>query len=149
MFYLYEKFPGQTQMTLAAVMIAYVDDFLLTHDDRFDRSKLTGLFTWGSQDELSLEHPLDFNGKQIALRYDIAKKQFSLCLNQTKFIESIKPGKVDKKRLKETIDASDMPEFRSGAGCWSDETRHCFSGFFVQQGHKINVCRSSVDVFSS
>lgn len=80
MFYLYEKFPGQTQMTLAAVMIAYVDDFLLTHDDRFDRSKLTGLFTWGSQDELSLEHPLDFKGKQIALRYDIAKKQFSLCL---------------------------------------------------------------------
>ena len=117
MFYLYQKFPGQVRPTLAAVLIAYVDDFLLTHDSRFDRSKLTGLFTWGSQDELTLEHPLDFKGKQIALRYDAGKKQYTLCLNQAKFIESIKPGKVDKKRLKENIDASDMPEFRSVAGC--------------------------------
>ena len=117
MFYLYQKFPGQLRPTLAAVLIAYVDDFLLTHDSRFDRSKLTGLFTWGSQDELTLEHPLDFKGKQIALRYDAGKKQYTLCLNQAKFIESIKPGKVDKKRLKENIDASDMPEFRSVAGC--------------------------------
>ena len=76
MFYLYEKFPGQTQMALAAVMIAYVDDFPLTHDDRFDRSKLTGLFTWGSQDELSLEHPLVIS-RESRLHWDMTSPRSS------------------------------------------------------------------------
>lgn len=30
--------------------MAYVDDFLLTYNERWDKSRLTNLFKWGSQD---------------------------------------------------------------------------------------------------
>ena len=44
LFYLWERLPGDEHESLAEVLVAYVDDFLLTHNERWDRSKLTRLF---------------------------------------------------------------------------------------------------------
>ena len=126
LFFRFSKFPNEKFPVLAAVLIAYVDDFLLAHDERFSRSELTGLFQWGSQSELTVDNPIEFKGKQVKLIYDSNEKQYILNLNQAKFIESIKGGKGSSKKLKETISAEDMSEFRSVAGClqWvSGQTR--------------------------
>ena len=126
LFFRFSKFPNEKFPVLAAVLIAYVDDFLLAHDERFSRSELTSLFQWGSQSELTVDNPIEFKGKQVKLIYDSNEKQYILNLNQAKFIESIKGGKVSSKKLKETISAEDMSEFRSVAGClqWvSGQTR--------------------------
>ena len=126
LFYKYNKFPNEKFPVLAAVLVAYVDDFLLAHDERFSRDELTNLFQWGSQEELTESNPIEFKGKQLKLIYDSNLNQYILNLNQSQFIESIKGGKVSSKKLKETISAQDMSEFRSVAGClqWvSGQTR--------------------------
>ena len=99
---------------------------MLAHDERFRREELTNLFKWGSQAELQTGSPIEFKGKQLKLVYDGNNKQYILNLNQAKFIEAIKGGKVSSKKLKDTIAAEDMSEFRSVAGClqWvSGQTR--------------------------
>lgn len=67
LFYRFSKFAGEKQPILAAVLLVYVDDFLLAHDKRFRREELIKHFTWGSQDELTLDNPLEFKGKQLVL----------------------------------------------------------------------------------
>ena len=126
LFYKYAKFSDEQFPVLAAVMIAYVDDFLLAHDARFARDEFLNLFKWGSQSELTTDEPIEFKGKQLKLKYDQELKQYVLNLNQAKFIDAIKGGKVSTKKLKETIAPDDMSEFRSVAGClqWvSGQTR--------------------------
>ena len=126
LFYKYEKFSNEPVPVLSAVLIAYVDDFLLTHDERFDRQAFISLFKWGSQSELDTSNPIEFKGKQLKLVYDDNDKQYILNLNQAKFIEAVKGGKVSSKKFKDTISAEDMSEFRSVAGClqWvSGQTR--------------------------
>ena len=51
MYYLVDKLPGSKTATLVCLVICYVDDFLLTHNSRFDRQPVLKLFSWGSQDE--------------------------------------------------------------------------------------------------
>lgn len=114
LFYRFAKFAGEKQPILAAVLLVYVDDFLLAHDQRFSREELIKHFTWGSQEELSLDNPLDFKGKQLVLKRDHDK--FVLSLNQTKFIDAITGGHVAKKQFSETVKPEDMSEFRSVAG---------------------------------
>ena len=117
LFFLYKKFDGSKQPVLCAVAIVYVDDFLLAHDSRYDRNHLLQLFKWGSQNELTVDNPLEFKGKQIALKHNPDTGELELHLNQQKFISEMKGGKVDRKRLKETLDAQDLGEFRSVSGC--------------------------------
>ena len=114
LFYRYSKLSGEKHPTLSAVLLVYVDDFLLTHDHRFDRKELLQHFTWGSQEELSFDNPIDFKGKQLVLT--MQNDKYALCLNQTKFIDAIKGGRVQKKQLAETVKPEDMSEFRSVAG---------------------------------
>lgn len=116
-FYLYKKPDGSKQPVLCAVAIVYVDDFLLAHDSRYDRNHLLSLFKWGSQNEISVDNPLEFKGKQIALKQNAATGEFELHLNQEKFITEMKGGQVNKKRFKETLDPADLGEFCSASGC--------------------------------
>ena len=115
--YYYQKFEGESEPVLCAVIIVYVDDFLLTHDSRYDRNHLLKMFKWGSQNELTLENSLDFKGKRISLKHDRNNNEYTLKLDQEKFISDMKGGTVPKKRHKETLDASDLGEFRSVSGC--------------------------------
>ena len=114
LFYRFAKFPNEKQPILAAVLLVYVDDFLLAHDKRFNREELIKQFTWGSQDELSLDNPLEFKGKQLVLKRQDDK--YVLSLNQTKFINAMVGGKVAKKQFADTVKSEDMSEFRSVAG---------------------------------
>lgn len=116
-FYLITRLPGDEHESLAAVLIAYVDDFLLAHSVKYDRQQFLSLFTWGRTEELSLENALEFKGKTITLKYSQNKQQYELSLTQQKFISGLKSGSVNKKRLKETLDPSDQSELRSVAGC--------------------------------
>jgi hypothetical protein len=117
LFFLHKKFDGCKHPVLCAVAIVYVDDFLLAHDSRYDRNHLLQLFKWGSQNELTLDNPLEFKGKQITLKQNPATGEYEIHLNQQKFISEMKSGKVNRKLLKETIDQKDLGEFRSVAGC--------------------------------
>ena len=117
LFFLYKKLDGSKHPVLCAVAIVYVDDFLLTHDSRYDRNHLLQLFKWGSQNELTVDNPLEFKGKEIALKRNPDTGELELHLNQRKFISEMKGGKVDRKRLKQTLDDKDLGEFRSVSGC--------------------------------
>jgi hypothetical protein len=117
LFYYYQKFDGESQPTLCAVVVVYVDDFLMAHDTRYDRSHLLSQFKWGSQNELSLESHLDFKGKKISLKYDSSSNEYQLKLDQEKFISEMKGGTVSKKMFKETLSTADLGEFRSVSGC--------------------------------
>ena len=125
LFVLYAKLPGTEHEMLVAALIAYVDDFLLVHNERWDRSALTSLFEWGSKEVLTLDNSIVFKGKELSLRQH--GNQTYLALTQKAFIEGMKVGSVQcKKRLTETILPEDLPELRSVAGClqWlSGQTR--------------------------
>ena len=116
LYYLYTKLPGDSFESLAAVVVVYVDDFMVTYNERYDMKSFRNLFTWGSMQELTLDNPLEFKGKEISLVEN--GTGFSLKLTQSKFIKAMKSGIVDKKKHKMTdvIDPSDLPEFRSIAG---------------------------------
>lgn len=117
LFSCYMKFDGEHEPVLAAVLIAYVDDFLVAHDSRYDRSHLTALFTWGNNSELSENNPLEFKGKRISLHYDPYSQEHELKLDQEKFIEGMKGGKTSKQKAADTVNPSDVGEVRSVAGC--------------------------------
>jgi hypothetical protein len=68
MFFRYAKLPGHEHESLVAVLVAYVDDFVLAHSSLYDRKHLLSLFTWGSSEELSLEKSVEFKGKTISLK---------------------------------------------------------------------------------
>lgn len=117
MFFRYAKLPGHEHESLVAVLVAYVDDFVLAHSSLYDRKHLLSLFTWGSSEELSLEKSVEFKGKTISLKYNKSQSQYELSLTQEKFISTLKSGTVNKKRLKDTLDVADQYELRSVAGC--------------------------------
>ena len=117
MFFRYAKLPGHEHESLVAVLVAYVDDFVLAHSSLYDRKHLLSLFTWGSSEELSLEKSVEFKGKTISLKYNKSQSQYELSLTQEKFISTLKSGTVNKKRLKDTLDVAGQSELRSVAGC--------------------------------
>ena len=53
---------------LVSVCIVYVDDFLLTCKETYNKTELLNLFSWGSQKQLTLEQPLEFKGKKLTLK---------------------------------------------------------------------------------
>ena len=116
LFTLCTKLPGDDHSSLVAIVVAYVDDFLLTHNQRWDRRALLDLFKWGAQEELSFSNSLTFKGKEISLRSE--GQTTYLALTQKQFIAGMKVGNVQcKKRLDEKLLPEDMAEFRSVAGC--------------------------------
>lgn len=115
LFYRYEKPPGLPDEVLVAVMIVYVDDFLLSHSKHFRLEKLTELVSWGSQTQLSVDQHIEFKGKEIHLRYDEVKNCYVLDIKQTKFIEAFKSGNVKGKK-DEQLRSEDLPEYRSVTG---------------------------------
>eukprot|EP00913_Durusdinium_trenchii_P028676 g26892.t1 len=76
LFAYYQKPPGSSDETLMSIVMVYVDDFLLAHDDRYDRDHVLQLFTWGSQTELTEKECICFKGKNISLKYDNEKQAF-------------------------------------------------------------------------
>ena len=95
MYYLTDKLlPGSNKTTLVCVMICYVDDFLITHNSKFDRQPVLKLFSWGSQEELSIDHSWEFKGKEIRLKFDEARSEYFLSFTQTKFIEALEAPKI-------------------------------------------------------
>ena len=114
LYFLWQKLPGETYPCLCCIIIVYVDDFLMTHDVRYDRSRVLGLFTWGSQGELALGKPLEFKGKEIHLENDAREGLQYLRLTQEKFIDTLTRGKATKSDNQ--LRPEDLPEFRSVAG---------------------------------
>eukprot|EP00435_Cladocopium_sp_Y103_P015633 s906_g3.t2 len=102
---------------LVSVCIVYVDDFLLTCRETYDKSELLDLFTWGSQKQLSLEQPLEFKGKELTLKKTKDDK-FHLHVTQTKFIKNTEKGKVQKGRIAQgpPLTTAEETEFRSVTG---------------------------------
>ena len=114
MYYLVDKLPGSKTATLVCLVICYVDDFLLTHNSRFDRQPVLKLFSWGSQDELTLNNNLEFKGKEIRLKFE-ARSEYYLSFTQTKFIEALEVPKI-KGKGEETLQPADLPDYRSVSG---------------------------------
>ncbi|CAJ1397587.1 unnamed protein product [Effrenium voratum] len=71
---------------LCCLMIVYVDDFLVTCAQNYDKKELGDLFEWGSQKELSLSDPLDFKGKGFTLQKK--GKDLVLKVTQSKFLKN-------------------------------------------------------------
>ena len=100
LFVLYAKLTSAEHETLVAALIAYVDDFLLVHNERWDRNALTSLFEWGSKEVPALDNSIVFKGKELSLRQH--GNQTYLALTQKAFIEGMKVGSVQcEKRLTE------------------------------------------------
>ena len=169
LYYLWKKLPGDSYPSLCSMIIIYVDDFLMTHDVRYDRNHVLSLFTWGSQEELSREKPLEFKGKEIHLEFDEKDHVEYLRLTQEKFISTLSSGKAPKNDT--TLRPEDLPEFRSVAGSlqWlSGQTRPdvaatvnlhtkiwqtCTKQLIYWNGRKLTgstciLCRSIKDLFS-
>ena len=93
-FFLDKKVKGFAGEILVAVAVVYVDDFLVTFSDHFNKGELLSLFSWGSQNTLTTDQPLEFKGKEIHLRYDNERQQYVLDLKQEKFIQAFKSGNI-------------------------------------------------------
>lgn len=89
LFYLYRVLPGDKRPSLVAVLVAYVDDFLVSYNKRWNKSELMQMFTWGNRDELKLDGHLEFKSKTISLKYFNEKQRYFFKLTQTKFIEAM------------------------------------------------------------
>ena len=118
LFYYFQKPPGGSEEVLMSVLMVYVDDFLLAHDDRYDREHVLSLFTWGSKTELTTEESICFKGKQIHLKFDRQKNVYFLSLVQTAFIESMRgpQTKIPKSKFDQELATEDLSEMRSVAG---------------------------------
>ncbi len=114
LYYLWKKLPGDRYPSLCSMIIVYVDDFLMTHDVRYDRNHVLELFTWGSQEELSRGKHLEFKGKEIHLEFDEKDNVEYLRLTQEKFINTLTSGKASKSDT--PLRPEDLAEFRSVAG---------------------------------
>ncbi|CAK9043953.1 Protein NO VEIN (Protein EMBRYO DEFECTIVE 2597) [Durusdinium trenchii] len=84
----------------AAVLICYVDDFLITFNTSFPFQQFVDSFKWGSQQFLEQGSPLVFKRKEIHLEQtgDVQ----TLRIVQETFITNLEMGQVGKKQNKET-----------------------------------------------
>ena len=100
-----------------ALLICYVDDFLLTHNSSFPFEKFQASFKWGSQQYAQPGAPLTFKGKEIHICHD-EKKELYVKITQTTFINSLDKGmKIPKGKMSTKISDEHWPEFRSVSGC--------------------------------
>ena len=93
-FSLHRKVKGFDSEILVAVAKVYVDDFLVSYSDHFNKAELLSMFSWGSQSTLTPETPLDFKGKEIHLRYDNERQS----CKQEKFIKAFRSGCIKRKK---------------------------------------------------
>ncbi|CAJ1348023.1 unnamed protein product, partial [Effrenium voratum] len=99
-----------------AILICYVDDFLLTYNPRFPFDKFFQKFEWGSHGHLEPDKPFIFKGKQINL-VDY-KNGRAVHINQPDLIATTTSGKIKRgQNLDELLRPEDFSEFRSAAGC--------------------------------
>ncbi|CAJ1397606.1 unnamed protein product [Effrenium voratum] len=96
-FYKFGTLKGQKLRKLLCIVLVYVDDFLLTANELYDREEVLGLFSWGSQTLAKLNESFTFKGKEITTIE--TKDGICVKLNQRKFIETITYGKISKQRL--------------------------------------------------
>ena len=100
-----------------ALLICYVDDFLLTHNSSFPFEKFQASFKWGSQQYAQPGAPLTFKGKEIHICHD-EKNELYVKITQTTFINSLDKGmKIPKGKMSAKISDEHWPEFRSVSGC--------------------------------
>ena len=100
-----------------ALLICYVDDFLLTHNSSFPFEKFQASFKWGSQQYAQPGAPLTFKGKEIHICHD-EKNELYVKITQTTFINSLDKGmKIPKGKMSTKISDEHWPEFRSVSGC--------------------------------
>ena len=100
-----------------AILICYVDDFLLTHNSHFPFEKFQSSFKWGSQQYAKPGAPLMFKGKEIQVCHD-EHGELYVKITQTAFIQSLERGlKIPKAKMSTKISDSDWPELRSISGC--------------------------------
>ena len=100
-----------------ALLICYVDDFLLTHNSSFPFEKFQASFKWGSQQYAQPEAPLTFKSKEIHICHD-GKNELYVKITQTTFINSLDKGmKIPKGKMNAKISDEHWPEFRSVSGC--------------------------------
>lgn len=100
-----------------ALLVCYVDDFLLTHNEHFPFKKFQASFKWGSQQYACPGEPIIFKGKEIHVCHD-EKKELYVKITQTTFINGLNEGmKVNKAKRNARISDEDWPEFRSISGC--------------------------------
>lgn len=115
LFFRYGKVQGIKEEILLAVCIVYVDDFLLSYNEKFNMQELLAMFNWGSKENLTTEKPLEFKGKELHLRFDDERKLYLLDIKQEKFIDAFKGGAISGKKT-DALRAADFPEYRSVAG---------------------------------
>ncbi|CAJ1434945.1 unnamed protein product [Effrenium voratum] len=99
-----------------AILICYVDDFLLTYNPRFPFEKFFQKFEWGSHGYLEPDKPFIFKREQINLvDYKNGK---AVHINQPDFIATTTSGKIKRgQNLDELLRPEDFSEFGSAAGC--------------------------------
>ena len=100
----------------SAVLICYVDDFLITFNDSFPFDQFLNAFKWGAEQVLEIGKPLIFKGKELHLERtgDIQ----TLRIVQETFIESLESGHIGSRYKKtDVLAAHHWPEFRSISGC--------------------------------
>ena len=112
MFY-YINSDGKT----CAVLVVYVDDFLLTHDSSFPFQSFVEAFTWGSQTYVTPGNPVTFKGKELEVCVE-QNGETTLHITQTSFIEALEKGTPIKKADHEKLlEDHQWPEYRSISGC--------------------------------
>ena len=100
-----------------AVLVVYVDDFLLTHDPSFPFQRFVEAFTWGSQGYVTPGSPVTFKGKEVEISVD-ASGETILSITQKSFIDALERGiPVKKADRSKVLEEHQWPEYRSISGC--------------------------------
>ena len=99
-----------------ALLVVYVDDFLITYNDRFPFNTFLNAFKWGAQESVEFDKDYTFKGKEI--RVEREGDTAVLKITQKAFINGLTAGTVSSRNRKEQpIQGADWSEFRSVSGC--------------------------------
>ena len=100
---------------LMCAVIVYVDDFLLTCVETYDKEELLSLFTWGSKTQLDLTTPIEFKGKEYTLVTD--NSGYLVKVTQKKFINTTPaPRKITKREPDDPLNFEERADFKSVSG---------------------------------
>ena len=99
-----------------AVLIVYVDDFVLTYNERFPFENFLGTFKWGASEKVLPGKPHTYKEKEITVH--CSDSEITLSITQKEFIQGLDMPRVScRGRKDEVLSPSDWPEFRSISGC--------------------------------
>ena len=104
--------------SLDAMLIVYVDDFLMCYSATFDIEIMEKMFKWGSITRVRQGEPGEYRGKEITCLRDQKGKK-ALKISQENFVKNLTYGKIKKGRLagENLLDPDEWKEMRSAAGC--------------------------------